>query len=178
MAWTIEQRNVAEFKSNLAALRRLIAKPRGRNSGATDAAIERRVYACRRLVLDHDGVDEFLNASPVIAERWRNAERQAFGLEPFAPAFDPTPWQESESPNEQRADWGEDAVHCAAKQTGVWDNDDAESAVSDVLAYIAHYCDRLGIDPEATFTRGLNSYTGDFEDGPKVEVVGWHNEED
>ena len=56
MAWTIEQRNVAEFKSNLAALRRLIAKPRGRNSGATDAAIERRVYACRRLVLDHDGV--------------------------------------------------------------------------------------------------------------------------
>ena len=83
-----------------------------------------------------------------------------------------------ENQNEQRADWGEDAVCCAAKQTGVWDNDDAESAVSDVLAYIAHYCDRLGIDPEATFLRGPNSYTGDFEDGPKVKVVGWHNEED
>lgn len=68
--------------------------------------------------------------------------------------------------NERRADLGADAIMAAASQTNVHRADVAEAAVTDVLAYIAHFCDRLGLDPEATFDRGLDSYTGDSEDGP------------
>jgi hypothetical protein len=54
--------------------------------------------------------------------------------------------------------------------TGVSSAEPAATAVIDVLAYIAHFCDRLGLNPEETFSAGIRSYTGDFEDGPAAEA--------
>lgn len=83
-------------------------------------------------------------------------------------------WPADERPplqprNERRADLGRDAVYAAARQTNAHAAEPAEAAVVDVLAYIAHYCDRLGLDPAATFDDGLCSYLGDGEDGPAAQ---------
>jgi hypothetical protein len=72
--------------------------------------------------------------------------------------------------NERRADIGGLAVITAADMTGVSSAEPAATAVIDVLAYIAHFCDRLGLNPEETFSAGIRSYTGDFEDGPAAEA--------
>ncbi|MCA1571024.1 MAG: hypothetical protein LC798_12025 [Chloroflexi bacterium] len=68
--------------------------------------------------------------------------------------------------NEGRATLGADAVSIAARQTNVAVVESAQTAVTDVLAYVAHFCDRLGLNPRETFDAGLRSYEGDFEDGP------------
>jgi hypothetical protein len=68
--------------------------------------------------------------------------------------------------NERRADLGATAVMTAATITNVARMEAAETAISDVLAYIAHFCDRCGLDAGSAFTAGLRSYAGDFEDGP------------
>ncbi len=69
--------------------------------------------------------------------------------------------------NEDRADLGVIAVMAAATMTGVA-KDEADTAIRDVVSYIAHLCDRLGIDPAEMFASGLESYAGDFEDGPRA----------
>ena len=61
--------------------------------------------------------------------------------------------------NEDRADLGTIEVMAA---------DEAQTAISDVLAYVAHLCDRCGLDPAQMFDNGLCSYDGDFEDGPRA----------
>lgn len=71
--------------------------------------------------------------------------------------------------NERRADLGYDAVYEAAMQTNVHTQEDTATAITDVLAYIAHLCDRCGLTPEQEFRNGLQSYYGDFEDGPGAE---------
>jgi len=71
--------------------------------------------------------------------------------------------------NERRADLGRMAVERPATETGVWEADDRQTAVTDVLAYIAHYCDRLGLDANHVFADGIHSYIGDFEDGPRAK---------
>jgi hypothetical protein len=71
--------------------------------------------------------------------------------------------------NEDRADYGENAVVAVGSETNVITQDDISTTITDVLAYIAHFCDRVGIDPEETFKSGLQSYEGDFEDGPPAE---------
>ena len=68
--------------------------------------------------------------------------------------------------NERRADVGATAVMAAADTTNVAGLEPTETAISDVLADIAHFCDRCGLEPRAMFERGLRSYVGDFEDGP------------
>jgi hypothetical protein len=68
--------------------------------------------------------------------------------------------------NERRADLGATAVITAATITNVARMEAAETAICDVLAYIAHFCDRCGLDPRSAFTDGLRFYAGDFEDGP------------
>jgi hypothetical protein len=68
--------------------------------------------------------------------------------------------------NERRADLGEMAIMVAASQTSVAAVETAETAVVDVLAYVAHFCNRLRLEPDVMFQRGLNSYDGDSEDGP------------
>jgi hypothetical protein len=68
--------------------------------------------------------------------------------------------------NERRADVGATAVMAAAEITNVAGLEPTETAISDVLADIAHFCDRCGLEPYAMFARGLRSYAGDFEDGP------------
>lgn len=68
--------------------------------------------------------------------------------------------------NEDRAEWGEEAVVTIARLTNVYEQEDADTAVTDVLAYVAHFCDRLGLNPAATFRSALASYRGDYEDGP------------
>lgn len=73
--------------------------------------------------------------------------------------------------NEERADGGHSAVYAAAKRTGAYDHDYAEAAIRDVLANIAHFADRCGIDPYEVFEFGLRTYEGDAEDGPKVKQV-------
>jgi hypothetical protein len=69
--------------------------------------------------------------------------------------------------NEDRADLGTMAVMAAAAVTGVV-RDEADTAISDVLSYVAHLCDRCGLDPAQMFDNGLSSYYGDFEDGPRA----------
>jgi hypothetical protein len=68
--------------------------------------------------------------------------------------------------NERRADLGFDAIWAAASKTNVHTQDDTRTAITDVLAYVAHFCDRCGLVPEIMFDEGLRSYYGDFEDGP------------
>jgi len=70
--------------------------------------------------------------------------------------------------NEDRADLGAMAIKRPARATNVYSVEEAATAITDVLAYIAHFCDRAGLDPEETFRSGLQSYEGDFEDGPKA----------
>lgn len=72
--------------------------------------------------------------------------------------------------NERRADFGDLAVRTVASQTGV-DKDTIDTAVRDAVAYIAHFCDRYGLDPHETITAGLTSYGGDFEDGDGAERI-------
>lgn len=70
--------------------------------------------------------------------------------------------------NEQRAELGLAAIRAAASVTNVWRVELADTATIDVLSYIAHACDRAGLDPRETFAAGLESYEGDFEDGPRA----------
>ncbi len=69
------------------------------------------------------------------------------------------------SDNADRARYGLDAVAAVALRTGVA-HDDPATAISDVLAYIAHACDALGLDPLELFKDGHWSYCDDREDGP------------
>jgi hypothetical protein len=71
--------------------------------------------------------------------------------------------------NEARADYGRHAIMTVARKTNVATVEPAATAVTDVLAYIAHFCDRLGLDPADMFDAGLHSYQGDSEDGPPAE---------
>ncbi len=71
--------------------------------------------------------------------------------------------------NERRADIGEQMIRGGAQETRVDRQEDAETAVTDCLAYVAHFCDRLGLEARSVFADGLRSYEGDFEDGPAAE---------
>jgi hypothetical protein len=73
--------------------------------------------------------------------------------------------------NEERADYGLMAVMPVAMETGVAEQEFADTAITDVLAYIAHLCDRLGLNPDEMFSSALHSYQGDEEDGPFAEKV-------
>jgi hypothetical protein len=73
--------------------------------------------------------------------------------------------------NERRADLGIASVRAAASVTNVWRVEPIETSITDVLAYIAHTCDRFGLDPELMFEAGLNSYRGDSEDGPPAREL-------
>lgn len=70
--------------------------------------------------------------------------------------------------NERRADLGRMAVFAPAVMTNVARVDDTETAITDVLAYVAHFCDRCALDPEAVFEAALRSYYGDSDDGPRA----------
>jgi hypothetical protein len=76
--------------------------------------------------------------------------------------------------NERRADLGHEAVLVVARVETSAENaetspENAETSVVDTLACVAHFCDRLGVDPKAMFADGLESYRGDEEDGPFAE---------
>jgi hypothetical protein len=73
--------------------------------------------------------------------------------------------------NEQRADLGLVAIVEAATRTGVLGREPVETCIIDVLTYVAHYCTRLGLNPAETFLARLESYVGDFEDGPGAELL-------
>lgn len=58
-----------------------------------------------------------------------------------------------EGPNNgQRADWAEAAVHAFLDATGEAHGDD-ESAVSDLLADLLHFADKIGADGEVLLAR-------------------------
>ena len=63
--------------------------------------------------------------------------------------------------NETRADLGFAAVAGPAKRTGVWDGLPAVTAIEDALSFIAHACDRAGLNPVETFCDGLKTYRDD-----------------
>jgi hypothetical protein len=69
--------------------------------------------------------------------------------------------------NEDRADLGVIAVMAAATVTGVA-IEEADTAICDVVSYIPNLCDRCGLDAKEMFANGLESYDGDFEDGPRA----------
>ncbi len=69
--------------------------------------------------------------------------------------------------NADRARYGLDAVARVALRAGSAEEDPA-TAITDVLAYIAHACDALGIDPRTAFAAAYESYRGDGEDGPSL----------
>jgi hypothetical protein len=70
--------------------------------------------------------------------------------------------------NEDRADLGAITVLPAAALTEVDTKEEADTAIIQVLSYVAHLCDRFGLDPEKMFANGLESYDGDFEDGSRA----------
>jgi hypothetical protein len=70
--------------------------------------------------------------------------------------------------NEDRADLGMIAVMAAATVTGVAKVEEADTAICDAISCVAHLCDRCGLDPREMFASGLESYDGDFEDGPRA----------
>jgi hypothetical protein len=70
--------------------------------------------------------------------------------------------------NERRADLGREAVAAAERQTNVLVIEPAMTAITDVLAYVAHFCDRCRLNPYAVVDAALRSYRGDFEDGPRA----------
>jgi hypothetical protein len=70
--------------------------------------------------------------------------------------------------NERRADLGREAVAAAATRTNVLAAEPALTAITDVLAYLAHFCDRCRLNPHAVFDAALRSYQGDFKDGPRA----------
>lgn len=69
--------------------------------------------------------------------------------------------------NEVRADRGAAAVLFGCADV---DSLDLHTALSDVLANLAHLAQRAGLDPDPLFERALRSWRGDFEDGPPVKV--------
>ncbi len=72
--------------------------------------------------------------------------------------------------NEKRADLGHNAVRHATIPTGVWANDDRDSATIDALSYIAHYCVRRGNDPYEVFDAALSAFDADTDDGKSVKL--------
>jgi hypothetical protein len=78
--------------------------------------------------------------------------------------------------NERRADCGESAIYSAGMATGVVRVEDVETAITDVLAYIAHFCDRCGLDAESMFKHGIQSYSMDCQDGPLARTQIPHHE--
>ena len=73
--------------------------------------------------------------------------------------------------NERRAHWGAQAVYAAGTSTNVWNVEDAETTITDVMAYILHFANRCGIGAEWITSRALDSYYGDYEDGLYVEAT-------
>jgi len=73
--------------------------------------------------------------------------------------------------NERRADLGYNAIREAGAQTNVITQETVEICISDVLAYVAHLCDRAGLNPDEMFARGMLSYHGDAEDGPPAQPI-------
>jgi hypothetical protein len=76
----------------------------------------------------------------------------------------------AENPNEKRADLGALAIIAAADETNVSYVESAHTAIIDVLSYVAHFCNRFGLDPRIVFDCGFDSYRGDFADGPRVRA--------
>jgi hypothetical protein len=70
--------------------------------------------------------------------------------------------------NEKRATIGQNMVALGATDTNVINVECIRTCVLDTLAYVAHFCDRVGLDPHDAFMDGLESYEGDFEDGPRA----------
>lgn len=71
--------------------------------------------------------------------------------------------------NEQRADIGQRMVAQAARQAGDYERECAESVAIDAASYLAHFCDRLGLDPVMVLTEGTAAYLADAdEDGPRA----------
>jgi hypothetical protein len=73
--------------------------------------------------------------------------------------------------NETRADLGFAAVEGAATRTDVWDGLPAVTAIEDVLSFIAHACDRVGLNPVETFCDGLKTYRDDLALAGKVVLL-------
>jgi hypothetical protein len=76
-----------------------------------------------------------------------------------------------ERPNESRADLGAIAIHAAGVATNVIAQESVRTTIIDVLAYVAHLCDRVGLAPEGVFENALGSYEGDMEDGPHAHPI-------
>lgn len=59
-----------------------------------------------------------------------------------------------EDQNDDRSGWAEVAIKAFMKETGT----DAEDAVSDLLADLAHYCDRHGLELGHELCRAMSHY--------------------
>lgn len=87
-----------------------------------------------------------------------------------------------EEANEDRADSGETIVLEFARVrffSNPADADDPEEVeanrediISDLVAAVAHYCERWGIDPDERIPHGLQSYHKDRVDDPECEGIG------
>ncbi len=70
--------------------------------------------------------------------------------------------------NEQRADVGELMVRPGAASMRGGDHEPVSTCIVDTLAYVAHFCDRAGLDPCRIFDAAIAGYRGDGEDGPRA----------
>jgi len=68
-----------------------------------------------------------------------------------------------EEKNDDRADWAYEALCSFQSATGLGDEDGLDTAVSDLLADIAHLCDRERLDFSHLILRAKNHYEAETE---------------
>jgi hypothetical protein len=74
-----------------------------------------------------------------------------------------------DSINETRADWGQAAVMTGCPDYAV-SGEELWTDIHDALSNIAHFCERVGVNPKDVFTSAIKSYVGDHEDGPPTQL--------
>ena len=55
----------------------------------------------------------------------------------------------NEPTNEDRASWADESIQLFARNTGMADSEDEETAFKDLLADMRHWCSKRGIDFDA-----------------------------
>jgi hypothetical protein len=83
------------------------------------------------------------------------------------------PVADPEGKNQDRAEWARAAVETFQAQTGLTDADGLDTAISDLLADLAHLCDEEGLDFGHLIWRADNHYTEETssEDSEDAEEV-------
>jgi hypothetical protein len=81
-----------------------------------------------------------------------------------------------EEQNDDRAEWALDAVQCFMKRTGLTEEGDGlDTAIYDLIADLAHLCDRRGLDLYDLCRQSHEHYSAETDGvGTQLDfAVGW-----